>query len=580
MTIYLSSLAGAGAQFFDGSGVPLAGGLIYTYAAGTTTPQITYTSSSGNVPNSNPIVLNSSGRTDNEIWLIQGNNYKFILKDSTNVQIGSYDNLPGINDGLLQFEALLQSSVGASLVGYTQGSSNAVPTTVQAKLRQVVSVKDFGAVGDGITDDTVAIQNALNYVGSSGGGSVYIPNGTYGFTRLFITYSNVSMDGESTGGTTLQTIGALPSNYPSNPNGTSILTNPNAAISITPPNFMWGNSQDPNSSTVGTVSSVYLRNFRLAGWWSSAPPPYDGWNTNLTGQLYNDRSLGIIAICSAEIYYDELIITKMGAENSYSYNASISNCYIVGGGEVGALSEFGKVINCRVQSAYNGNGVGARFVSGCHIFSMPGTGLNIGGSNNLAGAIISNNYVHDCVSYCATFTDDGASAVAKLDFIVSNNVFKNSGQNAVVWTSYNNANSRSFFTSNVITCVGAQAGLYYAISKGKSFVSNNLITGDFSLSTAGISSGPNTSADLKIYIQNNFIYGFTIYSIVNDGVQINLGNYLGSEYQSAGLTKFPSYTTVAKNAVTTLTPGLVLYDSTLNKLCVYTGSAWETITSV
>ena len=74
MTVYLSSLAGAGAQFFDGSGVPLAGGLIYTYAAGTTTPQITYTSSSGNVPNSNPIVLNSSGRTDNEIWLIQGNN--------------------------------------------------------------------------------------------------------------------------------------------------------------------------------------------------------------------------------------------------------------------------------------------------------------------------------------------------------------------------------------------------------------------------------------------------------------------------------------------------------------------------
>jgi hypothetical protein len=62
-TVNFSPFAGAGAQFFDNNGVMLSGGLLYTYAAGTTTPQATYTSISGDVANTNPIVLNSSGRT-------------------------------------------------------------------------------------------------------------------------------------------------------------------------------------------------------------------------------------------------------------------------------------------------------------------------------------------------------------------------------------------------------------------------------------------------------------------------------------------------------------------------------------
>ena len=91
-TVNLSSLAGSGTQFFDDSGVPLAGGLIFTYAAGGTTPLVTYTSSSGLVAHPNPIVLDSAGRI-NEIWIAEGTSYKFVLKSSTNVLIGSFDNL-------------------------------------------------------------------------------------------------------------------------------------------------------------------------------------------------------------------------------------------------------------------------------------------------------------------------------------------------------------------------------------------------------------------------------------------------------------------------------------------------------
>lgn len=98
MSINLSAFAGAGAQFSDSNGAPLSGGLIYTYLAGTTTLATTYTSKLGTTNNTNPIVLNSAGRTPAEIWLDGGVLYKFILQSSAAVQIGSYDNIPAIND--------------------------------------------------------------------------------------------------------------------------------------------------------------------------------------------------------------------------------------------------------------------------------------------------------------------------------------------------------------------------------------------------------------------------------------------------------------------------------------------------
>lgn len=93
MAISLSLYAGAGWQFFDNNGVPLSGGLIYTYDAGTTTPASTYTSSTGATNNTNPIVLDSAGRTPDQIWLTAGAAYKFILKTSAGVTIKTDDNI-------------------------------------------------------------------------------------------------------------------------------------------------------------------------------------------------------------------------------------------------------------------------------------------------------------------------------------------------------------------------------------------------------------------------------------------------------------------------------------------------------
>lgn len=93
MAVSLSLYAGAGAQFFDNNGVPLDGGLIYVYDAGTTTPAATYTDSSAVTNNTNPIVLDSAGRTPAQIWLTAGSSYKFVLKTSADVLIKTDDNI-------------------------------------------------------------------------------------------------------------------------------------------------------------------------------------------------------------------------------------------------------------------------------------------------------------------------------------------------------------------------------------------------------------------------------------------------------------------------------------------------------
>jgi hypothetical protein len=186
MSVNISLFAGVGAQLFDNSGNVLTGGKIFTYAAGTTNLEPTYTTSTGTIPHTNPIILDASGRVPSggEIWLTDGIGYKFTVTTSTDVLIATYDNVTAQSSGILaSLASTTNNSLGDALIGFKQSNTsgflaNAVGKTVNDKLQEFVSVKDFGAVGNGVINDTTAIKNAIDY-GIANGQSVYVPSGTY-----------------------------------------------------------------------------------------------------------------------------------------------------------------------------------------------------------------------------------------------------------------------------------------------------------------------------------------------------------------------------------------------------------------
>lgn len=145
-------------RFYDNNNNPLAGGRLYTYIAGTTTPKPTYVDSTGVTANTNPVVMNARGEAN--VWLASGQPYKFVLKDASDVLIWTVDQV---------------NNVGGS----------------------TISVKDFGAVGDGATNDTAAIQAAINFCGS-GARRLWVPTGNYVVSGLTIAAGNqLSIVGEN-----------------------------------------------------------------------------------------------------------------------------------------------------------------------------------------------------------------------------------------------------------------------------------------------------------------------------------------------------------------------------------------------
>lgn len=168
-------------MFYSTSGLPLTDGYIYIGTASQnpqTNPIAVYWDAAGTIPAAQPIrtsggypVRNGSPAT----VFVLAKDFSLIVRDKSSS---------------LVFSRLSGNAFSAEWVTYTPAGTGAVATTAQAKLRESVSVLDFGAVGNGVTDDTVKIQAAINALLGLGGGDLILPRGIYAHGDLTVNWTN------------------------------------------------------------------------------------------------------------------------------------------------------------------------------------------------------------------------------------------------------------------------------------------------------------------------------------------------------------------------------------------------------
>ena len=194
--------------FQDRDGQPLDNGYVWIGTANLnpqTNPIVAYYDAALTIVAAQPLrtingYISNSG-TPAQIY-VDGVNFSILVQDSKGLMVYNFPDGSGIspNASGVAFTGFkgqtgnvqdLADNDGSDWIGFLQSGTGAVAVSAQDKMRQTVSVKDFGAVGDGVTDDTVAIQAALD-----AHNSVYIPSGNYKITQVLRIQSNGSFFGD------------------------------------------------------------------------------------------------------------------------------------------------------------------------------------------------------------------------------------------------------------------------------------------------------------------------------------------------------------------------------------------------
>lgn len=155
------------AEWIDGNGFPLAGGLLYFYASGTSTPLATYSDVSLSTPNTNPVVANADG------WwgaiYLQVANYKVVLKTSAGVQIWSADPVSGTAGGGGSGSGNIRTTTISSNIVLTDGTvivNSAGATTQTLPAANAATGLAFTVFNANVGQATIAgtINGATNYI--------------------------------------------------------------------------------------------------------------------------------------------------------------------------------------------------------------------------------------------------------------------------------------------------------------------------------------------------------------------------------------------------------------------------------
>lgn len=231
MAVYLSPLAVI-LQYFSNVGVPLAGGTVTIYEAGTSTAQATYTDSTGTVANANPITLNSAGRLGNvSIWQPSGIAIKAVIADQLGNTIATLDQLQGINDIAIAESALADpaSGSGADLVAnavrsyssFNEARSANTPSLASGQTL-VVIFEGGNAVDDGLGGDfywdasSVTADDGLNVIAPNGaatGRYLRVASINVDLTAVKVTTSSVTSSTSVAADSELKATLSLPGTY-------------------------------------------------------------------------------------------------------------------------------------------------------------------------------------------------------------------------------------------------------------------------------------------------------------------------------------------------------------------------------
>ncbi len=222
----ITSLAESGSRKADGS--VNASGRVWVYQPGTTTPAVVYTDSDGSVQASQPITLDAAGKTalfttqpvrllvervvstgvyatltDYEVLMASAGNVGVANDGWTGVDPDTGSQTAGGHTTLDDVLTSIATSTGGDDALFKE-SAGATARTITSAIGGIrVSVKDFGAVGNGIAPDLTACQAAINRVIARGGGTVLFEPGTYLLAGALTVGASTGVTLEGYGGATI-----------------------------------------------------------------------------------------------------------------------------------------------------------------------------------------------------------------------------------------------------------------------------------------------------------------------------------------------------------------------------------------
>jgi hypothetical protein len=266
--------------------------------------------------------------------------------------------------------------IASSFVDFIQSGAGAVTRTGQAKLRDAVSVKDFGAVGDGVADDTAEIAAALAALATAGGGTLLFPPGTYlisaAISQLFGNSANVhligygatingsSVTGGSPGDTTLFKLGGqrlTSSLLSASPAKGALSIATTSAIGAVAGEIVLITSTDLWNPTRATYYKGELAEVRsVAGTTLNLSSPlFDGYTAATTTVHRLAMPNVTVEGLTFQMNANQLCLTA-----AYARNPSIINCVVRGARYAGISADYfygGVISGCQVSDGwYTGTG--------------------------------------------------------------------------------------------------------------------------------------------------------------------------------------------------------------------------------